>query len=403
MTTYTDRILDMIASDPNRSGVSIATELGCDASVAQKVIKRFRKGAEKVLKANKEQKSKDPVDADDSVEFLKIVGKEPEVNIYDFADRLSVPPRRIRDLVDFHHSKGLEVAIFDDTRVMLCKDVPTARSGPEKPLADREIVFAIASDLHFGSKHVQITHLHAFCEEARKAGVTDIICPGDVMAGYNVYPGQRFEQYAITADAQEQSVLANLPTGFRWWMIGGNHDYTFVSKGGGHNPMLVLANQREDINYIGFDQATLPILNGVDMILWHPAGGVPYSISYRMQKGAEQIAYSELNKIAEGVKDKPTVRFAIAGHLHIHIQMFVGPIWACQAGCFEGQTNYLKKKGLVPTIGGWIVKASLGRNGQLNRIEAPFIRYNDEIIDDYKNYEHELTNEYRVDKPIFSA
>ena len=401
MTTYTGRILELIVADPSRTGVSIAQELGCDPSVAQKLIKKYKLGQDKVQTDVKKSTEPDP-QAMTEDEFLKALRSKGSIPLEDLADDMDVSPRRVRDLVDYHRSKGLEIVIVEDT-VILSRDVPVAQPQKTEPLGDREITFAIASDLHFGSKHVQITHLKEFCEMARKEGAKDIICPGDVMAGTHVYPGQAFDQYTITADGQEQSLLANLPHGFNWWMIGGNHDYSFISKGSGHNPMLVLANQREDIHYLGFDQATLPILPGVDMLLWHPAGGVPYSISYRLQKGVEQIAYSELNKVAEGIKDKPTMRFAIAGHLHIHIQMFVGSIWCAQAGCFEGQTNYLKKKGLVPTIGGWIIKATLGRNGQLKRIEAPFIRFSDEILDDYKNYRHSVADEYRVDKPIFSA
>jgi hypothetical protein len=262
------------------------------------------------------------------------------------------------------------VAILDNNRVVLALDVPLEQSGPENPLGDREIKVGIASDLHFGSKHCQITHLNNFAEECRKEGVTEMICPGDILAGTKVYPGQLYDQYAFTADEQEQSAIANLPEGFRWWILGGNHDYSFISKASGHNPMRSIASQREDVNYIGYDLATLPILPGVDMIVWHPSGGVPYSISYRLQKG--------------------------------HVQAFVGPIWCCQAGAFEGQTNYLKKKGLVPTLGGWILKVTLGRNGQIKRVEAPFIRYHQEIENDWQNYRHTVADNM-VDKPIFSS
>lgn len=394
--TKTERIIQLWNEDPNRSGTSIAREVGCDPSVAQKVIKKLRIDGEDPSRPVKNENLHDEGD------FVKLLRKSGSMSIIEMADELNVPPRRITDLVDFHRSKGLEVAILDDSRVVLALDVPLEQSGPEHALGEREIRVGIASDLHFGSKHCQITHLNNFAEECRKEGVTEMVCPGDILAGTKVYPGQLYDQYAFTADEQEQSAIANLPEGFRWWILGGNHDYSFISKASGHNPMRAIASQREDVNYIGYDLATLPILPGVDMVVWHPSGGVPYSISYRLQKGVEQVAYAELNKVVEEVKPKSTVRFLVAGHLHIHVQAFVGPIWCCQAGAFEGQTNYLKKKGLVPTLGGWILKVALGRNGQIKRVEAPFIRYHQEIENDWQNYRHTVADNV-VDKPIFSS
>ena len=70
-----------------------------------------------------------------------------------------------------------------------------------------------------------------------------------------------------------------------------------------------------------------------------------------------------------------------------------------QCGSFEGQTNYLKRKGLVPSIGGWIVKATLGLNGLLKNFEAKYYIFN-EIEDDYRNYKHSIPDS-KIEKPIF--
>ena len=81
------------------------------------------------------------------------------------------------------------------------------------------------------------------------------------------------------------------------------------------------------------------------------------------------------------------------------MQAMFGSIWGAQCGTFEGQTNYLKRKGLVPSIGGWIVKASLGHNGLLKNFESKFYIF-DEIEDDWKNYKHTIPLE-QITKPIF--
>jgi len=123
--------------------------------------------------------------------------------------------------------------------------------------------------------------------------------------------------------------------------------------------------------------------------MWHPSGGVPYALSYRLQKGIEQIAFGELTKIVRGVKERPTIRFVLAGHLHVQVQAMFGSIFGCQAGCFEGQSPYLKRKGLVPQVGGYVIQAILGKNGLLKNFEAKFYIF-EEVENDYRNYSHEI-------------
>lgn len=315
-------------------------------------------------------------------------------------ESLNINKSGVIDIVNALRKKGYELIYFDE-KVSL-SNYEVVSSNIQKPLEDKEIIFGVASDLHFGSKACQLTALNEFCYICEQSGVKHIFAPGDIVAGNNIYPGQMYDLYALSADEQEQSTIRNLPRGFNWIMIGGNHDYGFIKKGGGHNPLLVVENYRSDVKYVGFDEATIPILNNVDLKMWHPSGGVPYSISYRLQKGIEQIAFDELKNVCFGDKEKPTLRFVLAGHLHIQMQAMFGSIFGMQCGTFEGTTNYLKRKGLSPSIGGWIVKATLGSNGLLKNFEAKFHMF-EEIQDDWKNYEHTITSEDRIKTPLFEG
>jgi len=336
---------------------------------------------------------------DDVKEFERIIKLEKQVDIYELCDRLFCPPKRISELVDHLRSQGFEIAIrnnlvFLSDEVVIPDDVQQLNT-----LEDKEIIFGVASDLHFGSTCCQITNLNEFAIQCKKEGVKYIFVPGDVVSGHKIYPGHEYDLYALTAEEQEASIVRNLPKGFEWYAIGGNHDYSFIKKGGGHNPLKVIESKREDFHYLGFDEANVPILDGVDLKMWHPSGGVPYSISYRLQKGIEQVAYSELHNIVAGNKEVPSIRFVLCGHLHIQMQALFGSIFGCQAGCFEGRTNYLKKKGLNPNIGGYIVKVTLGKKGLIKSFSAHFHVY-DEIIDDYKNFNHSVDKK-EFDKSLF--
>lgn len=333
--------------------------------------------------------------------FVDLIVKNKAIPLIDLCNTLNCAPFRIDEIVEYHRSKGMDVSSQDGFVFMNVDVIPDVERVDT--LSDtNEIIFGVASDLHFGSKSCQITALNEFCHIAAKEGVKHILSPGDIFTGTSVYPGHNYDVYALSAEEQEQSCIVNLPTGFEWFMLGGNHDYSFIKRGGGHNPVLAVSNMREDIHYVGFDEADVPILPGVDAKLWHPSGGVPYSISYRLQKGIEQVAYNELSKIMKDIKEKPTVRFVLSGHLHIQMQALFGSIFGCQSGCFEGQTDYLKRKGLFPAIGGYVIKASLGKNGLLKSFEAKFHIF-DEVEDDWKRYKHETNGHSKISVPIFKT
>ena len=334
--------------------------------------------------------------------FITILEKRKNVRGDELCEELSCSPGEIFDLISHYRSQGYEI-ICDDKNIILSTEIASEGDAIEKPLEEDEIIFGVMSDLHFGSKECQITAMNEFSEICKKEGVKYMFVPGDVFAGYGVYPGQQFEVYAISAEEQEESAIVNLPRGFQYYMLGGNHDYSFIKRGGGHNPLLALEAQRDDVHYLGFDDMNVPILPGVDMKLFHPSGGVPYSYSYRIQKTVEQIAYSELSKISRNVKNQSTIRFLLCGHLHIQLQALFGTILGMQCGCFEGQTSYLRRKGLFPTVGGYIVKVSIRKqDGMIISYDTRFYVFPDYISDDWKNYNHSLPQKEQITKPIFS-
>lgn len=330
--------------------------------------------------------------------IIKFLDNKKAVKTNEILDTIKCTKKQLEKALYNCKKNGYEI-IIDNDFVTLSKINTRGSEKISQVSNSSEITFGIVSDPHFGSKSCQITALNEFSEIMKKEGVKYIFCPGDLVAGYEVYPGQIHDVYAISAKEQEETVLLNLPTGFEWYVLGGNHDYSFVKRGGGYNIISVIAAKRSDVHYVGFDVATIPILNNVDLMMVHPSGGVPYSVSYRLQKNIEQITIAELQNVVRGIKDKPTIRFVLLGHLHIQMQAMFGSIWGAQCGTFEGQTNYLKRKGLIPSIGGYIVKASLGKNGLLKNFEAKFYMF-DEIEDDWKSYSHSIS-EQKIEKPIF--
>lgn len=249
-----------------------------------------------------------------------------------------------------------------------------------------EITIAVASDIHAGSGAQQLTALGTFLRTAYDRGVRDVFVPGDITAGHNVYRGQVYDQFATGGSPQIRIADFALPAmpGLTYHVIGGNHDYSFI-KASGFDVVRELCDRRDDMCYYGYDIGDVPLLENFVVRMWHPSGGVPYAASYRLQKGMEQFAYSELVQAVEERAD-PRLRLVLSGHLHIMLgPLKLGTIYGLQSGCFEGQTNYLKRKGLFPAVGGWIIHLSIAENGMIRRLQPEWLDYR-AIEGDWRNY-----------------
>jgi biotin operon repressor len=271
---------------------------------------------------------------------------------------------------------------------------------PARTLADEvghEITFGVASDAHFGSSHAQVSARNRFIRMAyEEYGVRHIFDPGDLTAGVNGYRGQEYDlipslrprngkDLARVTDGQiwlADSATPRLP-GLTYYELGGNHDYWHIANTG-IDAVGKYCRQREDSVFLGYDVADIPLTDRVAIRLWHPSGGVPYSLSYRLQKGLEQLAFDELTRAVEQ-NENPKVRFLLAGHLHVEVKFHRGPLVAAQVGCFEGQTNYLKRKGLYPSIGGAIFRVRVTDSGMVQRVEYTFVPFS-EVEDDWQNW-----------------
>lgn len=277
---------------------------------------------------------------------------------------------------------------------------PRVDYKPAQTLADLEgsdLVFGVASDLHAGSTHSQPSAYNRFIQIAyEEYGVRHIFDPGDVTAGVGGYRGQSFDiiddirptdrsSYLNTTNGEIWLADAYTPKlpGLTYYKIGGNHDYWHVVNTG-KDAVAALCRLRDDHVYLGYDVADVPLTDRASIRLWHPSGGVPYSLSYRLQKGLEQMAFDELTRAIEESVD-PKVRILLAGHLHVEVKLHRGPMVAAHVGCFEGQTNYLKRKGLYPTIGGAIFRVRLTDSGLIQRVEYTFIPFT-EVANDWKNF-----------------
>lgn len=325
-------------------------------------------------------------------------------------------PRSLRELsAEFDRSETTIRKAIEHLRELSYEITQTERRGylwstespgivaPPTTLWDKDVwkvKFGVISDTQIASKAAQISALIKAIDIMYKQGVKDVLFCGDLVAGYGVYRGQEMDLVTTSADEQAKLVTTYWPkhNGMHFYMMGGNHDWSFI-RSAGFNVVKAACKQRTDFTYVGFNVASIPLTQHIDALMWHPSGGVPYAVSYRAQKMAEQVAMEQLTEVLEK-NATPRVRFLFAGHLHIMVEFWQGPIFVAQVGCFEGQTDYLKRKALYPQIGCLILEGEVTKDRSMIReLCVRHLRFT-EIENDYLNYPVPQESEEEIE-PLF--
>jgi len=220
----------------------------------------------------------------------------------------------------------------------------------KEAITNNELEFGVIADTHLCSKFEKLDELHTFYAICKKIGIKHIVHAGDIIAGQGIYTGQENEIHTFGADSQVRYVVENYPKieGIKTHFITGNHCLSYFKKSGVDVGEKISA-QREDMNYLGQYQGNIEI-GGVKIRLLHPDGGGAYAISYKGQKIAEQIPSGQ----------KP--HLLVLGHYHTSVYFFYRNMHILYAGAFEGQSSFLLRKGINPSIGGWTVRVRIAKD-----------------------------------------
>ena len=318
----------------------------------------------------------------------KYLLKNESVSLVSIADHFNTAPKTVVTSLERLKTNGYNISIeppgdeYPDGKVALLREALSVELNKyiikEK---DDWIRFALVSDKHFGSKMQMLTSLHLAYEIMRKEGIHRAFDAGNILDGYNSYPGHEMEVSIHGATAQVDYLVANHPKvdGITTEFIQSStcHEGKFYKTAGLIVGELIAA-KRNDLIYLGMDQCDVLLENNRGRFairILHPTGGMAYSISYKPQRLAESWAdmYLSGNDVVniKDFKGMPSV--VQLGHWHASAALpYFGSV-IYHSGCFQRQTKYFIKKGLNPKIGFWMVEILPDGDGSIARIRQEWI------------------------------
>lgn len=228
----------------------------------------------------------------------------------------------------------------------------------------KRMKLGIISDTHSGSIFDNSIIEQGLYKAFKREGVEAVYHAGDWVEGERVYRGQEYERYITGGDRLIDHVVEIYPdVGLKTFGIAGNHDNSYWNIAGIEIVKLI-AERRDDIEYLGKDVADIKLAKNVIMRLYHPDGGTAYALSYKVQKYVSSLSGGE----------KPNI--LIVGHYH-KAEMIPQYRNVCiiQAGTTMSQSDFMKRKALAAHIGGWILDIRVDRKQLISEFTAKFISF----------------------------
>lgn len=311
--------------------------------------------------------------------FRKISNND---KVSEAATKLGVDEVMMYGIIEALQLEGYDISLYnkDDEMYIYKKLVYRKFKNIKENMDDLEkISYGVIGDTHLGHKRQQLQLLNKFMLEAYEKGYRDFYHVGDLTDGYYVpkRPEHQHECFIRGYDEVLDYVVEMWPRlkGVNYSIISGNHDFTFYKEIGA-NIVAAIAKDRDDINYLGMDKATIYLgkNKNISIKLMHPDKGGTDVTSTRIQKSIEKL----------DTKENPKAVFQ--GHFHRYYRMLDRNMIGFMVPCFLGGSIFIDRCELPNQIGGILMDMYVNTEGEVQYLEYEPILYNnrDVELDNYK-------------------
>lgn len=312
---------------------------------------------------------------DKKKELFEVLKKDC-LSLDDIVEKLEVTKREAKDLLNQLKEEGVSVLDRNGGHYIQKFAQESGHTFQSQSSLEDVVRIAIVSDTHGSSEASRYDLLERFYKYAKEKGVTEVYHCGDITDGIGVYKGQENQLDEWGTDKQAAAVIEKYPKleGMTTYFITGNHDLKALNESGVDVGNLIVngvrvkdkvIEGRKDMVYLGQYYARVKFKRGCSLDLVHPDGGIAYARSYKIQKYIDAL---------EG-GSKPNI--LALGHLHINGYFCYRNIHAVLAGAFQDQNEFLRRKGIQPNKGGWILEFKIGKDGSVEYFKPEWVAFYD--------------------------
>lgn len=293
----------------------------------------------------------------------KIIKEKKTQPIGELAERLGVGVDFVVATIDQLREEGYGIGRHEGIMIR-SKTGEKGEIFDASEIIDKYFKIGLVSDNHSSSKKERLEELHAMYDIFEKEGVNVVLHAGDITDGVGVYRGQEYEVHKFGQQQQIDYAVESYPRrkGIETLFITGNHCLKEYQRGG-VDPGYPIARRRDDMTYLGKAHAKVMFPNGAIAELLHPDGGGAYALSYKAQKFINNL----------NPEDVPEMM--MWGHYHNSFYMHYRNVHFVQAPCFKGAGIWEKRKGLNPTIGGWLIEGKISDYGTIDQFKPELFRF----------------------------
>lgn len=267
---------------------------------------------------------------------------------------LELKDYEVAGLITLMSEQGYNIDFVNGEIIVLKKPLKN-NDVYELPYNLEHLKLLLISDTHLASKYDRLDILRYLYDKAEDKGVKHILHSGDFTDGRSNRPEQVYELREPSYEGQVQYCVDKYPEfSGKTYVIQGNHDDWWY-KSAGSEIVKSIAQQRDDIEYLGADVADMKI-GKLKIRLFHGSGGGAYAKSYKLQKYLDTIPLEERPDILQ------------TGHIHQSFYMKQDQTHCFQTSCLEDQTPYCRGKGLANDKSCWWVDVDFDDKGNIYKI-----------------------------------
>lgn len=291
----------------------------------------------------------------------------------ELADHFDVAPKVIREVINDANSDHYQAQLNEENDTVAggkAVDSRRQRFLVNQHLDGEVIRFGLISDEHICSHFSCVTELEAAYDIFEERGIDTVLSCGNYIDGCNKNNRSEVTHHTLKQQVDEFIRLMPQREGITTYSIAGDdHEGWFQQdtgiEVGAYTQSKMEEAGRQDwkyLDYFSYDFIFKNTHGGLTNVrLMHPGGGSSYAYSYRPQK------------IVEATPPHERPDMLLIGHYHKSSYNVISGVHVFQAGCFQAQSTFMKKKSLAAHVGCWIIEARVNPAGRILSVVSEWI------------------------------